>query len=291
MVEKSRGARPIPNAKIKSHYDNFSFKEISLEEYTSCWLNWIHNSKTKNIVGLDSFKHADYCAGTSQAFDHYVIKHSSKTILVLRGDFQYHRCISRFNKFKYVDYDNIESLKGAVDPHQQYAMIISAPFSDLGIVHPGFEDILTFCNRMDIPVMIDLAYWGISKNVHIDLNKYPCIKEVAFSLSKPFYTLETHRIGIRFTRDYVDDGISMLNEVIMHNLYSMSLGVHYMNHFSADWNWDFYEARYNEICRQELLKKTDTVIFGLGDKERHSHLNRGIPDNFRVCISSFLKEG
>ena len=46
---------------------------------------------------------------------------------------------------------------------------------------------------------------------------YPCITDVTCSLSKPFFTLENHRVGIRWTRDYVDDGVSMLNEVSMQN--------------------------------------------------------------------------
>jgi hypothetical protein len=107
-------------------------------------------------------------------------------------------------------------------------------------------------------------------------------------LSKPFYTLENHRVGIRFTRDYVDDGISMLNEVNMQNKYSMALGVHYMKQFGPDWNWETYQTRYNEVCDQYNLHPTDTVIFGLGDEVRHSEFNRGVPGNYRVCISEYL---
>lgn len=283
-----RGARPIPNKEIKDYYNNFSFNEVSLDHYKDAWLTWINNTKLKSIQGLEAFGYFDYIAGTSHAFDHFVIKNSKKTILTLRGDFQYHHCISKFNKFKYIDYSNVNDLEKAVSKDQSYAMIISVPFSDLGCVHPDFDTILKFCSKMNISVLLDLAYWGISKNIHIDLNKYPCVDELAFSLSKSFYTLENHRVGIRFTKRYVDDGISMLNEVEMYNKYSMSLGVYYMNQFSADWNWEKYKTKYNELCMQENLKQTDTVIFGLGDKERHSHFNRGMPDNFRVCISEAL---
>lgn len=283
-----RGARPIPDKEIKSHYDKFSFNEVSLNEYKETWLSWIHNTALKSIQGLDAFNYFDYTAGTSHAFDHFVIKNSSKTILALKGDFQYHHCISKFNKFQYIDYSSIADLEKIVSPEQTYAMIISVPFSDLGCVHPDFDTILKFCSKMNISVLLDLAYWGIGKNIHINLNNYPCVDELAFSLSKSFYTLENHRVGIRFTKKYVDDGISMLNEVEMYNKYSMSLGVHYMNKFDADWNWNKYQNKYKELCTQEKLSQTDTVIFGLGDKERHSHFNRGIPNNYRICISNKL---
>ena len=79
--------------------------------------------------------------------------------------------------------------------------------------------------------MFRFSILGYCKNIHIDLNQFPAIKEVTCSLSKPFYTLENHRVGVRFTKDYVDDGVSMLNEVKMQNNYSMALGVKYMKNF------------------------------------------------------------
>ena len=99
----------------------------------------------------------------------------------------------------------------------------------------------------DIPVCLDLAYWGIAKNILIDLNQFPAIKEVTCSLSKPFYTLENHRVGVRFTKDYVDDGVSMLNEVKMQNNYSMALGVKYMKNFSPDYNWKKFKDAYEDV--------------------------------------------
>jgi len=106
-------------------------------------------------------------------------------------------------------------------------------------------------------------------------------------LSKPFYTLERHRVGIRFTKDYQDDGISMINEVGMSNSYSMSLGVHYMQSFSCDYMWQTYWEKYYSVCSELHLTPTNTVIFGLGGDE-YLEYNRGIPNNNRVCISPLL---
>lgn len=284
-----RGARPIINSDIAEHYKLFSYKKVTLSEYSLAWKEWLTNTKTKTLDGLDNLIFSDYVAGTSQAFDHFVLRHSDRTILAVKGDFQYHACIGKFGAFEYIDYE-ITRLSDCIANNKKYAMLISFPFSDVGKVHPNFDKIMLFCTDNDIPVCIDLAYWGISKNVDLDINKYQCITEITCSLSKPFYALENHRVGIRFTRNYENDGVSMLNEVHMANNYSMSLGVHFMKRFDADWNWDTHFKKYNEVCEQEKLKQTDVVIFGLGDQKRHSTFNRGLKNNFRVCISDYLKD-
>lgn len=82
----------------------------------------------------------------------------------------------------------------------------------------------------------------------------------------------------------------MLNEVHMQNFYSMSLGMHFMDKFSCDWNWQRHSQAYQNICRQLELFSTDTIIFGTSKNDKYSYLNRGIPDNHRVCISHLLKD-
>lgn len=283
-----RGARPIVNSEIGNFHKNLDIKIYpSISEYENIWREWINFTKTKSLLGLEDFKFADYTQGTSQTFDQFILRHSKdREILVLNGDFQYHACLGKHINFKTIDYPH--HLEGVIQGPGLHALLISAPFSDFGCIHPDFEELMRICNVMDIPVCLDLAYWGISKNVHIDLNQFPAIKEVTCSLSKPFYTLENHRVGIRFTREYVDDGISMLNEVKMANNYSMALGVEYMKNFSPDYNWEKFKEHYEDVCHENDLVWTDTVIFGLGDDVRHADFNRGIRGNYRVCISEWL---
>jgi hypothetical protein len=288
MPTTIKGARPIKSKAIAEHYSDHSYRDVSLHEYAECWREWLQYSNHKTIHGLDEFGYADYTAGTSQTFDHFALKHADKNILVLRGDFQYHACINKHNDFSYVEYDSAEYLHNSIIGDNLHALIISVPFSDLGTVHPHYDRIMSVCEERQIPVCLDLAYWGISRNVYLDLGKYNCIAEVTCSLSKPFFTVENHRVGVRFTKDYADDGISMLNEVDMQNKHSMSLGVHYMKGFDPDWNWNTFAEQYSRECYRNGLDETDTVIFGLGDADRHSEYNRGIPHNYRVCVSEFL---
>lgn len=283
-----RGARPIVNSEVGDFHKSLHIKDYpSLEEYTNVWREWINYSKTKSLRGLEKFNFADYTQGTSQTFDQFILRHSKdREILVMAGDFQYHACLGKHVEFSYVNYPH--HLESHIRGPGLHALIISAPFSDFGCIHPDFENIMMICAVHDIPVCLDLAYWGIAKNLHIDLDKFPAIKEVTCSLSKPFYTLENHRVGVRFTKEYVDDGVSMLNEVKMANNYSMALGVEYMRNFSPDYNWETFNDAYQDICHEQDLVWTDTVIFGLGDDVRHAEFNRGVSGNYRVCISEWL---
>lgn len=287
-----RGARPIRNSELLP-FHNIKTKEFkdtripTLNKYRSYWTEWLNFSNNKSLLGLENFKHADYVQGTSQTFDNFILKHCyNKQILVLEGDFQYHGCLGKHVDFKYIKYPH--HLESAIQGPDLHALLISAPFSDFGSIHPQFEYYMNVCEENHIPVCLDLAYWGIAKNIHINLNDFPAIKEVTCSLSKPFFTLENHRVGIRFTREYADDGVSMLNEVKMANNFSMYLAVEYMKHFSPDYNWEKYKTQYEQICHDQELVYTDTVIFGLGDEERHKEFNRGIDGNFRVCVSEWL---
>lgn len=279
-MELLRGARPIQNKEIQDHYHSYQHTQITLDEYCDVFYNWIVDSHDKVITGLEKFKHRHFTQGTSQGFDNFVLRHATKQIVNFTGDFQYHSCISR-----HIDHRVVSTVK-ELKPGQ--ALIISFPFSDTGNEHTSFKEILELCNQLDIPVCLDIAYWGIAKDLTVDLDCYTCIQEVLCSLSKPFCVLETHRVGIRFSREYVDDGICMINEVGMTNGYSMSLGCWFMHKFNNSYNWRKYSDLYYQTCEDLLLTPTNTVIFAIGNSLHHK-FNRGIPNNNRVCVSDYLK--
>jgi hypothetical protein len=280
-MKLQKGARPIRTKELFEYYQRHNFTQYSVDKYCEIFYNWIINSQDKTITGLDRFAYRSSTQGTSQSFDNFVLRHAYKKVVNFAGDFQYHACISR--NINHEVLSNVNELKNG------QALIISFPFSDTGSEHKDFREILQACNRLDIPVCLDIAYWGIAKDLNLDLNQWSCIQEVVCSLSKPFYVLETHRVGVRFSKDYADDGICMINEVGMSNSYSMSLGCWFMTRFSNSYNWQKYSNIYYDICDQLSLKPTNTVIFGLGD-QRYSEFFRGIPGNHRVCISEYLNE-
>jgi hypothetical protein len=276
-----RGARPIINKEINDHYLSYNHSMIDFPDYQNTFYEWIIAPYDKNIIGLNEFNYVDYIQGTSQAFDHFVLRNATKQLVNFVGDFQYHKCISKHINYKIL-YDTNELTNNQ-------SLIISFPFSDTGNEHIQFNKLLDKCEKLHIPVCLDIAYWGISKNLTLNLNKWSCIQEVVCSLSKSFYVLETHRVGIRYSRSYADDGISMLNEVGMINQHSMSLGVWFMKKFDNSYNWKKYAESYSIVCTKLNLQPTNTVIFGIGGDE-YSDYNRGILGNNRVCISNNLLE-
>jgi hypothetical protein len=280
-VNIQRGARPIRSQAVLDHYRAFEFNQISLEHYVRCWRQWITASKDKTLLGLEQFSHADFVNGTSQTFDHFWLRHRHRHPVALKGEFQYHACVNRPHGFRYVD--------SALDLDAGDCLVISAPFSDYGCQHPDWTEILNRCDQLAIPVCLDMAYWGISQGVHLDLSDRYCVQQITCSLSKPFWTLENHRIGVRFSRDYNNDGISMINEVQMQNIFSMSLAVHFMQQFDCDWISDKFRSAQIAVCEQLELTPAPTMIFGHGGDQYHG-FNRGISGNNRVCISEYLND-
>ena len=284
-MEFLKNAQPIRSRPILDHYNSFQYKSVDLSIYTQAWKNWIFSNPSCVMKGLDYFNCADYISGTTQAFDHFILRHASKrTIATLTGEFQYHKCVT-----KPVAFETIHPEKLNLRP--EHALILSLPFSGTGLPPSRLYDIFDICNRYKIPVLLDLAYWGISKEIpEINLIDHTAITDVVFSLSKPFFTLANHRVGIRFTRSYVDDGISMINETKMQNNYSMSLGVHFMEKFPANYIWQEFSGRYFEIVKKHDLIATNTIIFALSDQETYSEYNRGIAGLNRLCVSPLLNE-
>lgn len=279
----SKRATPISSSIIKQHLEGHKFRRPSLQDYVCQWQNWLCDTKLKRLHGIDHFRYADYSQGTSQVFDQFVLRHGHRrTISCFLGDFQYHACVSKHQRFQLLDrVDQID---------HTHSLLISLPFSATGSPHEEFESILDRCDQMAVPVCVDLAYWGITKNCSLDLAAHPSVQEITASLSKPFYTLEQHRVGVRFSRQYLDDGISMINEVGTQNFYSMSLGMHYMDSFDADWNWNQHQERYFNVCQRHNLNTTNTVIFGISHEDQYQDFNRGQPGINRICLSKLLED-
>jgi hypothetical protein len=280
-MKPQRGARPIRSKEVYQHHHDFGYQPVSLLEYTDTWRRWITTSKTKTLDGLEKFQHADFVNGTSQTFDHFWLKHRDRRPVSLRGEFQYHACVNKSWKFCWID--SADNLRPGD------CLVISLPFSDSGCQHADWQSILDRCDDLDIPVCVDLAYWGISQSVDLDLDSHQCIQQLTCSLSKPFCTLENHRVGIRFSRHYNNDGISMINETNMQNIYSMSLGCYFMMEFTCDWIPEKFRSAQIAACEGLALVAADTVIFGHGNSD-YEEYNRGVPNSNRICISEFLHD-
>ena len=271
---------PVPNKHVRNFINSVAINtELSVNDrYITVFDNWIKSSKNNYLENLDAYTNKKFISGTIQAFDHFYLKYSTLRFRFFRGEFMYHTA-SMKDRLKW-EWLNVEPLTFGD------ALIISVPFSDTGSVHTELTTLLDRCEELQIPVLLDMAYYPITTNINLNLS-YTCIDTICFSLSKAFDGAQWLRCGIRYQRYDNDDGIDVYNSVDMTPRIPMQIAMALMNKFSVDYNWDTYGLKYNEVCNYYNLKQTDCVLFGLGNDSFNDY-NRGGGVN-RVCVSQLLE--
>ena len=282
---KGRNSRPIASKEVVDVVNGlvnpkYLYSETILPKFVDTYYKWVQGSKLNKLHNLDKFPVVDFVHGTSQAFDFWYQKHHNKRFRCLKGDYAYHK-VSWKTYFNWAYLEDDELREGD-------ALIISVPFSDLGAKHPETESILDKCDELGIPVFIDAAYYCIVRDLEFDLDR-PCIDTIAFSMSKAFYGAERLRIGIRCRRKEEDDGAVLFNQ--FHCVAKIAAGVGYelCKRFDIDYNQNTFREKQIKICKELNIKPSDSVLFGLADKN-HSEFgdyNRGTEWR-RVCISKLL---
>lgn len=241
------------------------------------YIAWIQSTKNNSIRGLEHFPHACFTNGTTEAFDKFYSKHSSRRFRFFKGEFVYHRlsCRNNGHDWKYIE-------DSALDKND--VVIVSLPFSDTGNKHKDLDKLLETCDALDIPVLLDCAYFGICADIEIDLD-HSCIKEVTFSLSKTFYSAYL-RIGMRLTRVDDDDPLFVTNKMGYINRLSAYIGLKLLNTFGPDYIYNAYRQRQLEYCKTLDVEPSNCVIFGLGD-DKWNDYNRDGKTN-RLSFHKFL---
>lgn len=279
-----RGAVPIIDPAVLHHIQSLPFSTYFCDtddksmdtgiqaEYLSFLPKWIMSSKLNSVSGLDGFPFRRLIGGITQAFDDFFIRHHDRVFKFLRGEYPY---LSKYVRH----WDFLDDLT------RKDAVVMSAPFSATGNMHPRFYEVLRIAENLDIPVLIDCAFFGITRNLDLRLN-YRCIEAVCFSLSKAFGA-GCFRSGIEFSKQNGGPA-SIQNEWIYVQLLSAKIGMETARVFSPDYITDEYMALQGEICTRFDLSPSDTVVFGLGD-ERFSYFDvDGIAN--RCCITPSIME-
>lgn len=244
---------------------------------------WVASSELNKIEGLTHFKHSSVTNGTSEAFIMFFLRYMNfvDRFVFFKGDFIMHKVASNVSG---LNWDWIES---ADEIDKGDALIVSCPFSDFGQEHPEMSQALDVCDMLDIPVLIDMAYFGMCDNLQIDLNR-KCIKDVTFSLGKTFPIIN-FRAGVRFTKDEIDDPVVFANQHGIVNTFGAYVGSKLVEHFTPDYISSKYRSIANIVCDRLKVAPTKCVIFGSSDLQEHKELNRG--NTFtRVCLSTLIRE-
>lgn len=246
-------------------------------EFLENYREWIQSSNGNRVIGIKEFPHMCFTNGTTEAFDKFYAKYSTRRFRFFKGEFVYHRLSCRNNNYKWAYIENEKLDKNDV-------VIISLPFSDTGNKHIHLESILDNCNTLDIPVLLDCAYFGVCSNINIDLT-YPCIKEVTFSLSKTFYSAYL-RIGMRLSREDDDDPLFVTNKMGYVNRVSAQIGLSLLKNFSPDYIYNTYRDRQLEYCKILEVEPSNCVLFGVGNKKWHDYNRDG--DTNRLSFHKYL---
>jgi hypothetical protein len=268
------GAWSIRDTWALKEIQNVPEQDMDTAEFCSLYHAWVANNR--DFKGWQSFKHLDFSNGTTETFDKFYLEHQGLRLRLLKGEYFYHQIQARLlfkDRFEWLDKDTLA--KGDV-------VVMSCPFSDTGNVPDNLDDILTVCDRLDVPVMLDMAYISMSDIKHLDLS-HQCIKVLTTSLSKIF-PVEQHRIGLRMRREFKDDTLVAYNQNQYVNRHSVNIGNHMIKTFSNDWLVDRYKQRQQDLCRRLEVVPSSCVIFGIDHDHHFNEYNRGGASN-RLCFS------
>lgn len=267
------GAWSIHDDESVSFVNSIEIKKGNRGAFLLDYRDWF--SDKKNFKGLESYKHIDFSAGTTEAFGQFYFKHLDKRLRLFKAEYFYHWLMARNYFANSAELGTEPLMKGDV-------VVMSCPFSGTGNLPQNFYEILSQCDRLEIPVMLDLAYINISCIDDLDL-RFKCIQEITTSLSKVF-PVENHRIGIRLRRNFYDDSLYAYNENDYVNLYSVNVGHSLIEKFNNNWLYRKYEKLQINACNNLGVRKSDCVIFGLAEKGNFDEYHRGGEIN-RLCFS------
>lgn len=264
--------KALPYASFFTDKNDKSIDTGIQREYLEFIPQWILSSKLHSVRGLESFPIRRLTSGNTQAFDDFYIRYHDRTFKFLPGEYPY---LSKYVKhWEFLD-DNLT---------RKDVVVMSAPFSGTGNMHPRFYEVLERAEQLDIPVFIDCAFFGISRGLDLRLN-YRCIQSVGFSLSKAFGA-GCFRSGIEFSKQN-GGPTSIQNEWIYVQLLSAKLGLEIARNFSPDYIPEKYRPMQEAICAEYDLRPSDTVVFGLGDGRFKFFDIDGVTN--RVCITPSIK--
>ncbi len=251
---------------------NMTFSDV--EEFKTKYVSKINEYKHSKLLGLEHFKHTMVTDGVTGSFLDWYIEHGKDNLVVLKGEYPFH------------ERNGIKVLEHFTQIEKGKTLILSLPFSATGGIHSNYFSILEWCGSNDINVLIDAAYLNISGIGEIPI-LHKSIKSVATSLSK-VYNTGMNKIGIRFDIEKPNTPTQQLNDWSYVNHHSINLHSSLMDKYSLSYIYDKYKDSQIDICNQEGMLASETVIFGLSTDDKFKEYNRAGIIN-RVCLSKEMK--
>jgi hypothetical protein len=263
----------------------------NLNKFENEFTDWILSHKSNRLHGLKQFE-PDYSEGSTQAFDSFYFRHRQRQFRCFVGEYFYHIKTWQANSADWSWLGSVEDLQPGD------ALVLSIPFCDTVLQRDNYNNLMTRCCELGIPVLLDLCYYIISNDLDIDLN-YKCIDTVAFSLSKA-WPVSAARIGIRYTRPTVFDGQKLHHSIGYNNNLGALVGSKIINHYSADWIYNQRKTKYTKVCKVLDLMPTQSVCFATGDSNWNQYSRKELlrsyqldfdPELFvnRICLNKIYQ--
>ena len=271
------GAWPVPDPDILEYLMTTSINSTH-KEFVNDYFQWFANPH--NINGIEKFNSLSYCNGTTEAFDKFYHKHMHRKLRFLRGEYFYHQIMAKrfFKESSFIDDPN--------DISNDDVVVMSVPFSDTGNVPEHYDDIMTHCEKNNVPVLLDMAY--ISLAVKLDINvDYQCIDTITTSLSKVF-PVAHWRIGMRMQKENIDDTLDAYEMNSYLNTHAVNVGHQLIKQYPADYSFNKYRQQQLSFCNMLDIKPSDSFIFGIDQFNKYPEYNRGGPTN-RFCFAKHFQ--
>jgi len=263
---------PIPDLEIAQYHSNLSFDQSDVEAFRDLYVRWIMSGQNTTVLGLERFDMA-LTDGVTGAFADFTHAYPDKELVVFKGEYPYHRDTGA------TVITNIEQLK-----HGQ-RLILSVPFAASGNSPKQYREILERCNELQIPLFLDMAYFGAAKLGLINVD-HTCIKFVAFSLSKTFATGKC-RIGICFYRNINVGPMQLLNQYRYVNHVSINMHYQILENFTPDYLFNKYRKRQLKIANDLNINASDTVFLCTTHDKKYNGFSRAGIIN-RIGIADLL---
>lgn len=259
---------------ITTHDIAESVKSSScLVSFENQFTEWILNHNSNRLHGLENFE-PDYSEGSTQAFDSFYFRHRQRKFKCLVGEYFYHIKTWQANNVNWSWINDVNDLSPGD------ALVLSIPFCDTVTQRSEYSDLMNQCDKLGIPVLLDLCYYIISDHLNVNLN-YDCIDTVAFSLSKA-WPVSTARIGMRYTKSTIFDGQKLHHSIGYNNNLGALIGSKIINQYSADWVYNQRKIKYNSICKLFNLTPTQSVCFALGDSSWNRYSRKELLKSYQL---------
>ncbi len=230
-------------------------------EFLHTFREWIASSRLNRIEGLKRFTQMDLINGTTQTFDEAYYKYAGRRLRFFRGEYAYHRRVGL--KWEFIG----DSPLAPGD-----FIIVSAPFCSDGRVPAGLDKILDEAHTLEVPVIVDCAYFGTCEGLELDVT-HPAIESVSFSLTKGL-GLGDIRSGIRFSNLEDQNPIRQQNIYDHTVLAAARIGLYMMERLGPDFIPLKYSEIQKQVCAELGLLPTPCMHLALGPG--------GVWENYRV---------